>query len=170
MHHLGIRPPSRVLDFGCAKGYVVKSLRLLGIDAYGCDISHYAVGAAPEDTRPYLKVIQNSSEIAEKYDWILAKDVLEHISYEELPEVLANFRARCDNLFVLVPLGMGTEKRYVVPAFELDRTHIIREPLEWWHDVLDRAGFKNISMTYQMPHMKENYDGFAKGNGFLVGR
>lgn len=35
------------LDFGCAKGYLVKALRLLGLDAYGYDVSKYAVENAP---------------------------------------------------------------------------------------------------------------------------
>ena len=33
----------RVLDIGCAKGFLVKDLLDLGIDAYGVDVSEYAL-------------------------------------------------------------------------------------------------------------------------------
>jgi ubiquinone/menaquinone biosynthesis C-methylase UbiE len=41
--HFGLKPGDRVLDVGCAKGFLVKDLVALGIDAYGIDISHYAL-------------------------------------------------------------------------------------------------------------------------------
>ena len=41
--HFGLEPGSRVLDVGAAKGFLVKELLDLGIDAYGADISEYAV-------------------------------------------------------------------------------------------------------------------------------
>ncbi len=46
---LGIRPGAgqRVLDFGCAKGFVTKALRMLRRDAWGIDISRYALSQAP---------------------------------------------------------------------------------------------------------------------------
>ncbi len=39
--------PTSVLDVGCAKGFLVQELRMLGVEAYGVDISEYAVNAAP---------------------------------------------------------------------------------------------------------------------------
>jgi len=41
--HFGLKPGDRVLDVGCAKGFLVKDLLALGIDAYGIDISEYAL-------------------------------------------------------------------------------------------------------------------------------
>lgn len=41
--HFGLKPGDRVLDVGCAKGFLVKDLLALGIDAYGLDISQYAL-------------------------------------------------------------------------------------------------------------------------------
>jgi SAM-dependent methyltransferase len=41
--HFGLKPGDRVLDVGCAKGFLVKDLLALGIDAYGLDKSHYAL-------------------------------------------------------------------------------------------------------------------------------
>lgn len=41
--HFGLKPGDRVLDVGCAKGFLVKDLLALSIDAYGIDISEYAL-------------------------------------------------------------------------------------------------------------------------------
>lgn len=41
--HFGLKPGDRVLDVGCAKGFLVKDLLALGVDAYGVDVSRYAL-------------------------------------------------------------------------------------------------------------------------------
>jgi ubiquinone/menaquinone biosynthesis C-methylase UbiE len=41
--HFGLKPGDRFLDIGCAKGFLVKDMLALGIDAYGLDISLYAL-------------------------------------------------------------------------------------------------------------------------------
>ncbi len=41
--HFGLKPGDRVLDVGCAKGFLVKDLVAEGIDAYGIDVSKYAL-------------------------------------------------------------------------------------------------------------------------------
>lgn len=41
--HFGLSRGDRLLDVGCAKGFLVKELVELGIDAYGIDVSEYAV-------------------------------------------------------------------------------------------------------------------------------
>jgi len=43
VEHFGLKPGDRVLDIGCAKGFLVKDLLALGIDAYGVDVSHYGL-------------------------------------------------------------------------------------------------------------------------------
>ena len=41
--YFGLNTGSRVLNIGCAKGFLVKDLVNLGMDAFGIDISEYAV-------------------------------------------------------------------------------------------------------------------------------
>ena len=41
--HFELKKGDRVLDVGCAKGFLVKDLLALGIDAYGIDVSKYAL-------------------------------------------------------------------------------------------------------------------------------
>ena len=50
IEHFGLKKGSRVLDVGCAKGFLVKDFLDLGIDAYGLDISEYALKNCEEET------------------------------------------------------------------------------------------------------------------------
>jgi SAM-dependent methyltransferase len=43
VEHFSLKPGDRVLDVGCAKGFLVKDLLALGIDVYGVDVSDYAL-------------------------------------------------------------------------------------------------------------------------------
>lgn len=43
LEFFSLRPGDRFLDVGCAKGFLVKDLLSLGIDAYGIDVSEYAI-------------------------------------------------------------------------------------------------------------------------------
>lgn len=47
---LGVR---RAIDIGCAKGALVKALLDEGVDAYGADVSKYAIEVSPVRERLY---------------------------------------------------------------------------------------------------------------------
>lgn len=156
-----------VLDYGCAKGFMVYAMRLLGKEAHGVDVSEYAVTHGHEKIKQYLSVIETPEDIKGGWDLIIAKDVLEHIPKEELPAVLSAFRRRCKYLFVGVPLGDG--KRYRIREYEMDVTHVVREPEEWWLTTLVEAGFKIKYFDYQFGHLKENWTtSHPHGNAFIV--
>jgi cyclopropane fatty-acyl-phospholipid synthase-like methyltransferase len=60
--HFGLRPGMRVLDVGCAKGFLVKDLadRMSGLEVYGLDISEYALSHAHPDAR--AKLLRGTAE------------------------------------------------------------------------------------------------------------
>lgn len=157
----------KVLDYGCAKGFMVYAMRLLGKEAYGVDVSEYAVNNCHPNVKDYLSVIEKTQDIQGDYDLIIAKDVLEHIPKELIPDTLSVFREHCKNLFVAVPLGDG--KRYRIREYEMDITHIVREPEEWWLTTVVNAGFKIKFFDYQFHHVKENWTNpHPHGNAFIV--
>ena len=52
--HFNLKKGSKVLDVGCAKGYLVRDLLDQGIDAYGIDISRYALENADKKVKNRL--------------------------------------------------------------------------------------------------------------------
>jgi 2-polyprenyl-3-methyl-5-hydroxy-6-metoxy-1,4-benzoquinol methylase len=160
-------PFTTVLDFGCAKGFMVHALRLLGKEAYGADVSEYAVENCHPKVKEYLQVIETTEQLTGGWDLIIAKDVLEHIPKDLIPSVLSELRRRCKTLFVAVPLGDG--KRYRIREYEMDVTHVVREPEEWWLTTIVDAGFKIKYFDYEFGHLKENWTGnHPHGNAFIV--
>lgn len=167
---LGIKKEDRIIDFGCAKGYVVKAFRLYHHEAFGVDLSDYALSQADTNTKEFLRAsldaLITDFPSCTNADWIIAKDVLEHIAYSELPNLLKKIKSVAKNLFVVVPLGNG--KKYNIEDYEYDTTHIIREDLNWWSALFNEAGFKIKKASHKMPHIKENWQHYHDGNGFFI--
>jgi cyclopropane fatty-acyl-phospholipid synthase-like methyltransferase len=46
----------KVLELGCAKGFIVEDLRSFGVDCYGLDVSPYAIGESSIEVAPYLTI------------------------------------------------------------------------------------------------------------------
>ena len=163
IEYLGIEESSRILDYGCAKGYLVYAFRLLHREAYGYDISQYALDCVPKEVEKYMvKDVKNLGV----YDWVIAKDVFEHIPPRSLKTLLKKLREITKKMFVIVPLGENG--KYVVPAYEHDKTHIIRENMEWWNELFTNSGYVVKESKYRISHIKENYSKYKKGNGFFV--
>lgn len=162
---LGICEGHRVLDFGCAKGYLVHALRLLHRDAWGADISAYALDCAPPPVREFL-FHGNAWRNLPYIDMVLAKDVLEHMGRRELGTFLEAARKQSQRLWVCVPLG--EHQQYVIPDMEKDVTHKVREGLAWWRKTIRSHGWKVEWGRHSMPHVKEHWAHYKKGHGFFL--
>jgi SAM-dependent methyltransferase len=164
IRHLDIKKSDIIMDFGCAKGFVVKAFRQLGYTAFGCDISDYARNCDGE-IKDYLWASWPGALGFKTFDVIIAKDVLEHLSEKDAASALSSFAGT--KLLVIVPLGDG--HRYVIPEMEKDVTHQIRQPLRWWETKIRSAGFKHVKSSHSLSGCKDNWvSRYPKGNGFFI--
>lgn len=163
--HLGIQPHHTILDFGCARGYTVRAFREMGYDAWGHDISQWALENADKEASNYL-ICNNSALWADSFDWVIAKDVLEHVEDLEVTVESLKEIARL-GIFVVVPLAHG--EFYDVEEYEADVTHIHRRPISWWMSQLCQDGW-SVEGRYRLPGIKDNYSQYPTGNGFITCR
>ena len=158
---------ARVLDFGCARGFLVKALRLLGRDAWGVDLSEWAIANAPRDVAAFVTQVPPAQPPDGDYDVVIAKDVLEHMEGWHVKWTLRSLALAGKRLFAAVPLG--ADGAYVVPAYERDVTHIIRESLDWWCARATDAGWSVTFAGHEFAETKDHWvKAYPKGNGFFV--
>ena len=165
---LEIKEFDTVLDYGCARGYVVKAFRELGFDCRGVDASHWAIENCDPDVRHFVRC---AAQVYENFDWIIAKDVLEHIPMDNIGIVIENLAGRSrKGFFVIVPLSDLDNTPYVVPDYEKDVTHKIRLSLASWSCLIRvHSGF-DVVTRYRVEGIKDNYSRYPTGNGFVTAR
>lgn len=143
-----------LLDYGCAKGYLVKAFKYLGYKAYGYDISTYAIENSDQEISRYLYSDKNKILVSHKFDWVVSKDVLEHVPYEDIFEAVSFIKKISNRSLIIVPLSRKSKETYIAPEYELDKTHIIREPVEWWISLFTSCGFKIDNLAFSMDGVK----------------
>jgi predicted TPR repeat methyltransferase len=149
------------VDYGCAKGFLVSALRLMGCEAYGEDISEYALTNCKEDIKNYVGYPNDK-----KYDLLICKDVLEHITEVDLHNVLDVLYKKADQFFFVIPLG--DENRFRIREYEIDITHVTKKDEEWWISLFKQHGYKLIDFSYSFGAVKEKWiTQYPYGNGFF---
>ncbi len=122
--------PTSVLDAGCALGFLVEALRARGVEAYGIDVSSYAIENVHESVRPYCWVGSVADPLPRRYDLIVSIEVLEHMSPDEARAAIANF-CRCTDDILLSS----------TPFDYKEITHFNVQPPEYWGELFAQNGF-----------------------------
>ena len=156
------------IDYGCAKGFLVKALNLLGKQAIGIDISEYAISHCPPDVKDKLFLLNKTlGDMNFSTDLLIAKDVLEHVPEQDIPGLLRDFRMICKQAFLTIPLGDNNLFR--IREYEIDVTHITKKDEEWWINKIRDAKFNLKKFDYSLGHVKENWvKNYPFGNGFFI--
>lgn len=82
--------PKTVLDAGCAWGFLVEAFRNRGVEAYGIDISDYAIQNVHPEMKPYCRIGSITEPLQQEYDLITCIEVLEHIAMQEAEKAIGN--------------------------------------------------------------------------------
>jgi SAM-dependent methyltransferase len=135
--------PRSVLDAGCAMGFLVEALRARAVEAYGIDISEYAISKVDESVADYCRVASLTEPLGRRYDLITCVEVVEHISVEEAETVIATLCTATDRLLLSTSPDDYTEA-----------THLNVQPPEYWSRLLAREGFFRVidqDLSYLTP-------------------
>ena len=119
-----------VISFGCGilqeiEGIKCKSFK--GIDIYEPYINQLKQKGYDVDCKDITKVEYPENS----FDIVLALDILEHLKYEELDEILNNVSISGNKFLFSIPFEGD-------PNLEADPTHIIKEDKEWWIEKLSK--------------------------------
>jgi SAM-dependent methyltransferase len=131
--------PKRLLDIGCGKGFLIFCFHKLNKEAYGVDVSSYAINHSPLEIRKnlfLLDVEKNSLPFPNNYfDLITLLDVLEHLHFSSINHLFKEIKR------VLIPSGFICITLPTKREEKRDITHINLRPKEFWIDFLKEHGF-----------------------------
>ena len=132
VNHLALSG-KKVLEIGCAKGFIVKDLREAGVDAYGLDVSSYAIGQCEAGVGPYLSVGDARTALAgylrNEFDVLLSFRFMECIPESDIPALVTQMN-RISKLQV-----------HVIDEFTGAKSgagqYYINHPIQWWLDTFN---------------------------------
>ena len=102
--HYGLAAGDRVLDIGCGKGFMVKDMRALGLQAYGIDVSQYAIeqSVCPAYTLCCDARAMSKWAVPHKsYRLAVSINTLHNLEQDEVVEALRVMSAMSDNQYVM---------------------------------------------------------------------
>jgi SAM-dependent methyltransferase len=137
--------PARVLDAGCALGLLVEKLRARGVEAWGVDISEYAIGEVDASVREHCAVGSLTDPLPvgfpDRYDLVTCIEVVEHMPPPEGEAAIARLAAVADRVLFSSS-----------PADYAEATHVNVQPPEHWSALFARHGlFRNVDFNGGYP-------------------
>jgi len=145
VRHFALGPGARILDVGCAKGFLVKDLRTRqpGLLAYGLDLSDYAIRHAEPEAAAYL--VRGTCEALpfpdDSFDAVIAKDVIHNQSRAGCVRALREIeRLAPGRGFVQVDAYRDEAEREIVLRWVLT-ARTICDP-DGWREIFAEAGYR----------------------------
>lgn len=109
----------RVVDVGCAYGYLVKYLRDRGVDCLGRDISNFAISQAEPSISPFLQVKDVLDNYPNNIDGIISVRFLVCFDEPTVDLIIAHFNTSVN--FQLHIIDQDVNEKYY-----------LEQPLSWW--------------------------------------
>lgn len=138
----------KVLVLGCAYGYLVKHLVLLGVDAYGMDISSFAISQAPfeiasrifvgdarlESSYIQAKTLAGLTKKNDKFDLIIDEDMIGCLTDAEAIVFCTFGRNYSIMLYHLVDVSPHLAQWYNLHTLEEWKAVVGASPKEKWFE------------------------------------
>lgn len=143
--HWNLRPGMKVLDVGCAKGFLVKDFMKAcpGLEAFGIDISSYAVThCEPESVgRLHIGVATSLPFPDKSFDAVVCINTLHNLHRDECIRALQEIQrvTRDNRSYVQVDSYRTSEERELFVEWAL--TPYTHEYPDGWRAIFDEAGF-----------------------------
>jgi SAM-dependent methyltransferase len=123
--------PDSVLDLGCGRGPYLYFWRWFVKNSFGLELSEFAKNNAFIDGIKLGNI--NNEKNYFKTDLIIAFDVLEHLTDDNLDKTLKNMVKFGNKFLISVPVIEN-------PNLEADKTHIQKKTMQEWIKLIESYG------------------------------
>lgn len=145
--HFGLKPGMRILDVGCAKGFLIKDLMQVspGLQAFGLEISHYALMHCEPETvgRLHLGTAESLPFPDASFDAVLSINTIHNLDRNGCIRALREMTRICrqpDKCFVQVDAYRTPEEKLLFESWCL--TAVTYLTTTEWIRLFHEAGFK----------------------------
>ena len=114
--HYCLTNDSKILDVGCAKGFMLHDFRkfLPNMTIRGIDISEYAIASAIEDIKPFIEV-GNAKDLSrfndKQFDLVISINTIHNLKLEECKQALKEIQRVGKNAFVTVDAWRNDQEK-----------------------------------------------------------
>jgi 2-polyprenyl-3-methyl-5-hydroxy-6-metoxy-1,4-benzoquinol methylase len=136
--------PKTALDAGCGPGLLVEALRRRGVDAWGIDVSDYAIEHAARGAQDFCRVASVTEPLERDYDLIACIEVVEHVPRELAEQAISNLAGHARTILFS---SASDDLR--------DPSHLNVRPSEYWAGLFARHSFfrdLEIDAAFVSPH------------------
>jgi len=140
--HFDLKPGARVLDVGCAKGFLVQDLCDQGMNAFGLDISEYALmNCSPEIVgRLHLGNALNLPFPDQSFDCVLSLNTIHNFKRQDAVRAMREIqRLSGGAAFVQVDSYMTPEQKEIFESWVLTAEY--HDYPEGWVSLFEEAGY-----------------------------
>jgi ubiquinone/menaquinone biosynthesis C-methylase UbiE len=143
--HFNLTADSRVLDIGCAKGFMMYDLMqfIPGITVRGIDISAYAIENAKEEVKDFVSVADARELPFEdnSFDCAISITTIHNLDYEGCVQALSEMeRVSPGKGFITVDAYENEEEKRRMDAWNLTAKTVLHH--DEWRELFDKAGYK----------------------------
>jgi len=119
----GLTESSRVMDFGCAKGFLIKELQdLCGCQCYGYDVSRYALSTSVVDiVKP---------KVSQDFDLIVSLGTLHNLKLWDLKTMLRWCNNAASNAYITLDSYRNIRELFNLQCWALTAEQFFK-PKEW---------------------------------------
>jgi ubiquinone/menaquinone biosynthesis C-methylase UbiE len=142
--HYGLKPGMRALDVGCGKGFLVKDLMLEcpGLEAFGLDISLYAIEQAPEELtgRLHLGTAERLPFANKSFDCVISLNTIHNFPRPRAVKAMAEIeRVSRGSSFVVVDSYRTPDQKAIFESWVL--TAEFHDYPQEWIRLFEEAGY-----------------------------
>ena len=142
--------PTKHVDVGCGKGFLVSAMRRLGIPSFGVEFSEALVKQVADEVKPYIEVLKTEDWISAPFlndaDLITYMEVFEHLPLSVSTSILRTLRDKfCGTLLITTP-SYGVDDRWKLGIQTNSTTP------SWQNDMAENIPFRQIVLKNGLPH------------------
>lgn len=142
--YYGLKKGSKVLDIGCAKGFMLYDFHRLipGLEVAGVDISEYAIANCREEMRPFLQVA-NATHLPyqdHSFDLVISLNTHHNLEGEDLVQGFKELeRVSRGKAFVVMDAYRNEEEKKAMLAWNLTAKTIMH--VDDWKKFFKEVGY-----------------------------